>query len=315
MFNVQNVEDILENKLLECLSYLYNKDNHTSIIHILYLRSLIYYNKKEVSCEELSNFLLLELNLSEHLIFNDQNISLTNRYADNCLLNVIDNLIFRHLEVHYNDIRKGIVCGKEIIGELFSKFTDYARKKTRTIKSINKKNIYKYFMLEALNDEFNMTINTFKRFDCFYYEDNHNDFVITFDEECKRYYDLYLKETENTLEKDLEDYIYKNGLLNIKILKRQYKTENGIIDMLGIDEDNNTVIIELKVVSKPRDLLWQINLYRNDLLNIYSKDKLRVVVVSPKLDDSIKKLLPNYCELIEFKKNKNKFTFRKVVEL
>lgn len=313
MYSIQNVEDILEDKLLECLSYRYNKNNHTSIMHILYLRSLIYYNKKEISYEELSSFLLLELNLPEPLIFNDQVISLTNRYADNCLLNVIDNLIFRHLEVHYNDVRKGIVCGKEIIIELFSKFTDYARKKTRTIKSINKKNIYKHFMLEALNNEFNLTINNLKRFDCFYYDNSYKDCITTFDDECTKYYNLYLKETESILEKDLEDYIYKNGLLNIKILKRQYKTDNGIIDMLGVDENNNTVIIELKVVSKPRDLLWQINLYRNDFLKTHSEDKLRVIVVSPKLDDSIKTLLPNYCELVEFKNNKNKFTFRKVV--
>ena len=310
MCTIQNVEDILEDKILDCLSYLYNKDNQTSIIHILYLRSLIYYNKREISCEELSRFLLVELQLSEPLIFNNQHISLTNRYADNCLLNVIDNLIFRHLETHYDDIREGNVCGKEIIIELFSNFSEYARKKTRTIKSINKKSIYKYFMLEALNKEFNIELITFKKFDCFHYK---HDSIITFDDECKKHYNLYLTETENILEKHLEDYIYKNGLLNIKMLKRQYKTKSGIIDMLGVDEDNNTVILELKVVSKPRDLLWQINLYRNDFLQTHSEDQLRVIVVAPKLHDSIKTLLPHYCELIEFKKNKNKFTFRKVV--
>lgn len=308
-----NVEDILERRLLECLSYIYNNDNDSSVIHILYLRALIFYNKKEISCDELLKFMLLELNLPERLIFNNQQISLTNRYDDNCLLNIIDNLIFRHLEVHYNDLRKGTICGKEIIGELFAEFSEYARKKIRAVKSINKKYIYKYFMLEALKNEFNMKINCFKRFDCFYYDDNHNDFVITFDEKCQRYYDLYLKETKNILEKDLEDFICKNGLFNIKILKRQYKTENGIIDMIGVDENNKTIIIELKVVSKPRDLLWQINLYRNDILKTNSEDNIRVIVVSPKLDDSIKKLLPDYCELIEFKKNKNKFTFKKVV--
>lgn len=307
------IEDILEDKILECLAYIYNKNNHTTIMHIVYLRSLIYFDKKEISSEELMEFIIKELNLPNQLTFNGCEISLTNRYDNNCLLNIIDNLIYRHLEVCYNDVRKGLVSGKEIIGDLFLKLSDKVKRKSRTIKDKNKKYILKSLMLTYVNEEFNLEIRTFKRFEGFIYPEEHNDFEVTFDECCNRYYDFYIQQKETILEKHLEDYIYKNGLPDIKILKRQLKTENGIIDMFGIDDKGNNIIIELKVVPKPRDLLWQINLYKNDFLKLYNQNRLRVIVIAPKLDKSIKEHLPEYCELFEFKKNKDKFTFKKVV--
>lgn len=307
------IEDIFENKILEWLSYIYNKSNDISIIYIFYLRACIYYNKEKISTEELTEFLLKELNLPDKLYFDNIEISTSSYYKDNSLLNIVDNLIFRFLERPYNDVRRGLITGKEFILELFKSFIQSTRNKLRGIKYSDKQFLRNYFMLEMLYDEFQLTINPPKLFQGINYPKEHNNFNPTFDEIALRHFNFYIQEKEKPIEKNLEDYICKNGLFDdIKILNRQVKIEHGIIDLIGIDNNNTKIMIELKVTSKPRDLLWQINLYQNDLKKQFKNQHFRIMVVSPPLDESIKSLLPDNCEIVEFKKYKSKYTFKKV---
>lgn len=67
---------------------------------------------------------------------------------------------------------------------------------------------------------------------------------------------------EENLEKDLEEWLEKNPscLLeeNLLIIGRQVTTNLGsTVDLLGIDRDGNTVVIELKRSSVPRETLAQ----------------------------------------------------------
>lgn len=307
------IEDIIEENIMNWLSYRYNEKNHYNIMFIFYYRCHVYYNKKNITLEELTEFLLIELNLPRDLIFNNVNISILNPYNENSLINVINNLFFRYLEMPYNDIRGRSIIGKDFILDLFKKHSDDARSKISKYRNVDKKILYKYFLLNSLTDEFEIKINPPKTFDNISYPQNHEIMNLTWDESIIIYYNDFIKSNEKLIEKDLEKYICKNGLIdNIKILKRQYKTKNGIIDLLGIDENNVHVLIELKVTSKPRDLIWQIQLYENDLKDELKNIHFRTMVVSPKLDNSIKNMLPSNCEIVEFRKLKSKFIFKKV---
>lgn len=305
------IEDQVETELLNWLSYIYQKTDTRSIMYIVYLRSCIYYNKNKITNEELCDFILYELNLPSNFLFNGIKISTISRYSDNSLLNIIDNLVFRYLETSYNDIRRGSISGKEFILELFDKHIRNAKNKTRSIKYYDKQFLTKYFALQQLYDEFNLIVQPPKRFDEVYYPENYNLFIPTLDELCTRHFDTYKIQEEKLIEKELEDYIYKNGLFNIKMLHRQFKIKNGIIDLIGIDENNQHVLIELKVISKPRDLLWQISLYQNEIKEHFKINKHRTIVVCPSLDKTISSLLPKDCEIITFKKNKSNYTFKK----
>ena len=311
MFNTECIEDILENELIKDLQYKYSIDNISRTMLLFFIRSCIYYNQTNLNAEQLVKFLLLELNLPDDLYFKNTKINIY-RYGDNNLFNIMDNFIFRYLDKIYNDIVKGEINGKELVNFYFNKYKEEAKrhfkyKKKKDIK--NYKSVFSFYMLTLLYKDFNCNIMPNKLFDNFTYP---NNFCLSksFDEVYKIAYDNFINTENKFLEKDLEDYICKNGLDDIKIINRQLKVKSGIIDLLGIDSNNKKVLMELKITNRPVGLLWQINAYTEDIKNLYKED-IRTIIVAPQLDKSILNQLPEFVEIYEFTKIKS-FKFKKI---
>ncbi|MDI1495077.1 MAG: hypothetical protein K8823_383 [Cenarchaeum symbiont of Oopsacas minuta] len=92
----------------------------------------------------------------------------------------------------------------------------------------------------------------------------------------------------NNFEIDLEDFLEKNPSIledNLKIIGRQVNaTPHGKIDLLGLDSQNNLVIIEIKKNTAKYDAvaqainyhLWACKLKITDLIHIKGKSKLKI---------------------------------------
>jgi hypothetical protein len=308
---MQCIEDLLEDDLILSLKYLYNKNDNVQTMLIFFIRCFIYFDSTNLSDEQYTEFLLKELNLPKKLIYRNEEISL-GRYGLNSLQNIMDNFIYKYLETPYNDTIRGNILGKEL---LLCYLKNYREKALKTFKYKKKKNIkdyknvFKYILLKNVYDDFSINIQPIKYFDNFNYLDF--ELEITFDEICKNAYNNYIEHEEKLIEKELENYICKYNLDDIRIINRQMKIPSGIIDLLGVDENNKKVLLELKITSRPVGLLWQLNSYTEDIKNIYKED-IRTVVVAPKLDENIFKQIPQQYEIYEFTKKKDKYNFKKI---
>ena len=305
------IEDILEEELIKDLQYKYSTNNVDQTIFIFFIRSYIYYNNSNIDTEKLVKFLLLDLNLPEDLFFNNKKINIY-RYGSNNLFDIMENFIFRYLDKTYDDIIHGKITGRELVNNYYIKYKEDATKHFKYKKKkdiLNYKNVFNYYMLILLYKDFNCNIMKNKLFDNFTYP---NNFILSksLDEIYKVSYDYYIDNLNKFLEKDLEDYICKHGLDDIKIINRQLKVKSGIIDLLGIDSNNMKVLIELKITNRPVGLLWQTISYTEDIKNLYNEE-IRTIVVAPKLEKSIFDQLPDFVEVYEFTKNKI-FKFKKV---
>lgn len=91
-------------------------------------------------------------------------------------------------------------------------------------------------------------------------------------------FETYLENNPNLIEKDL------------KIIQRQKRTFYGVIDLFCEDTQNKKVIIELKLNPK-MDSIAQLGKYIVALIKEgYEKENLRAILVSPKIDESIKQV-------------------------
>ena len=308
------VEDILEQDIINNLKYIYNKTIDNQVMLIFFIRYFIYYNDYNLVNDKAIFFLLKELNLPKDLKYMNEPISMSG-YENNNMKNIMDNLIFRYLDKFYDDPIKGHISGYDLLKSYFIKYTESTKKilKGKRNKINNYEYVYKYLMLENVYNDFLLQVQPFKRFNNFEYPEYHNDFEITFDEFCQRYYNDYIINEEKLVEKELEDYLFKNNFENIKFIDRQVKIKSGIIDLLGIDDNEMKVLIELKVNPRPKDLIWQLSAYRKDLIEIY-KTNIRTIAICPKLNKNILDQIPKEYEIYEFTKlkYKNEYKFIKI---
>jgi len=311
------LEDVLEQKIVENLNYMYGKENIDQTMMIFFLRAMIYYNKTDICDNEYLDFLIKELNMPESdiLVMNGVEISKNRYYRPFSLANIMDCFIFYYLESFTTDETGNRVPKKQILLKIFNRFKETVDKtfKYERKHSPYYKERYQYCMLKELYSEFLITVNSPKRIEGLEYPANHNDFELTLDERCQRYYLLYNQKHKKFTEKDLETYIYTNPSVigNIKSLHRQYKVRSGVIDLFGEDKNGNKVVIELKTKKRPKDLIWQLKAYTEDIKKIYS-GKVRTIAITPPLDVNIVSQLKKMdCELIYFYKIKNQLTFKK----
>lgn len=305
------IEDILEIDLLKDLKYIYNKADDNQTMLLFFLRACIYWRTEKISNEQYISFLIKELNIPNDIIYNGIKIS-KNPYDNNNLQNIMDSFIFYYLERTHNDPIRGKIIGRELIHIYYTKYLEGIQRRFRNKKSKIKdyKHVSQYCMLLDVYNDFDLSLQPVKRFSHYEYPKYHNDVILSFDECCQIYYNEYIKNKENILEKDLEDYICRNNFKDIRITNRQLKVQSGIIDLFGIDSNDIKVLIELKVNTRPKDLIWQLQAYTDDLKEHYNK--LRTIVITPKLDINIQKQIPKEFEIYEFKKNKNSYSFKKV---
>jgi len=151
-------------------------------------------------------------------------------------------------------------------------------------------------------------------------------------------YNLYIKKTKNKLvsaieqpfktEQEFESYLMKTkGIFSdIFILKRQINAGRDILDMVGVDKDNNIVIIENKNIQVAENVLPQILRYAiwaetnpdsiramwlesenrpEDIEIDWDKINVRIIILAPSVKLTVPRLLQkiNYnVELVEVKR-------------
>jgi predicted RecB family endonuclease len=79
-------------------------------------------------------------------------------------------------------------------------------------------------------------------------------------------------------ERDIEDYLWSSPeslkwrpIELVKWLKRQYEVPSGILDLLGVAQDGNLVVVEVKNVSIDASALTQVSRYASDIQKIARK--------------------------------------------
>ncbi len=88
-------------------------------------------------------------------------------------------------------------------------------------------------------------------------------------------------------EKDMVDFAVKHPEIieeGLRIIKREAPTPYGYIDLVGIDKDGNTVILEFKRVTATLSAVLQLSRY----VSYYEKvtgNKLRAILVAPGITD------------------------------
>ena len=103
-------------------------------------------------------------------------------------------------------------------------------------------------------------------------------------------------------EKDMVDYVQSNPDIleeGLKVVKREAPTPYGFIDLIALDREGNTVIMEFKRRTATVSTVLQLSRYIK-YYSKYNKEKLRGVIVAPKITDEALLLLKNMG--FEFKK-------------
>lgn len=315
------MEDILEQRICKHLSQMYNKNNIQQVMRIFFLRCMIYYNKPEVNTAECLDFLIRELNLPDCDMYEFEGEKISKKYIHNpySFENIMDNLIFSHMEtLEKNEIGE-IVLKRDILKKIFMRYKDVVDKKYKYEKKSSPyyKERYCYSLLQELYKDFSLNISPPTRIKGLKYPPNHNDSSPTFDEYCQRYYLYYKSQNKKLTEEELEQYLCLHpeafDIDGFKIIKRQYKVNSGVVDLIGQDADGNKFLVELKVSKRPKDLMWQLRAYKDDLEKIY-KEEIYPVAVTPPLDESILiQLKKMNCRLYYFYLDKDELVLKRQV--
>jgi hypothetical protein len=107
-----------------------------------------------------------------------------------------------------------------------------------------------------------------------------------------------LSDTGRKEKEDLEVWIKSNPIIlghNLIIIGEQVRTKSGPLDLLAIDDQGNTVIVELKRERLPREVIAQAIDYAADI-DTYSIDKLSEICHSYRgksLEETIEEGFPN----------------------
>lgn len=92
-------------------------------------------------------------------------------------------------------------------------------------------------------------------------------------------------------EKLLESYIAHNIEIvekGMKLIGTQVKVKDGIIDILAKDKNGIDCIIELKIRTNDKNLIWQSAYYQSEI-----EEEVRVITLAPSYDEVISKALQN----------------------
>lgn len=258
-----NYESEIDEILSEKLQNFYGVKNFSIAYRIFLIRFLIenikppYEKYKQYDKLELERlmlrFLISELNLplvNGKLFYKGVEIKLYHS-SENSLANILDNWMFQNT---FEQNKKGETVLKiDLIKQEFEKILSDAKKMTKIKKSHPYYyDVLKYNSLILLDNTYDIKPNSLQRIEGFIYGADHNDYAATLEEKYAR---LACASGINThtnklTEEKLEDYLVANlhqiedGLT---LVGRQLVINNGRLDILAKDKNNNYCIIELKV--------------------------------------------------------------------
>lgn len=301
-----NYESEIEEVLTRQLSFKYGVEDEDVLYRYLKLRFKCIKTLKKNEDEQVAfaKFLLEELNISEYT-YKQEPISFYSSF-NNSITSIVQNLDFRANSILIVDENKNKCTFKTYIESLLNKINKEAEAKS---KHYIKDKYYKYHLqynrITILNEHFKIkAIEDVPMIDGF----KQDLLKVSFEEKCLRYIHASNFNTNNIKtikEEDLEDFLYYNLELieeGLKPIKRQFEIDEGKIDILAQDKNNNYVIVELKI-SNDKHLIWQSLYYPLSIKKQLKINSVRMITVCPSYPNYIKEplsLLPGV-EMFEYK--------------
>lgn len=277
-----NYEVEVEEILLENLKSKYGITDEKMLY--LYLKLRYYFIFKTDNIEDKKqfiNFILSELNIVDYQ-YKDITFT-TYTSSENSYSNIIENFEYElYGRLHRDNLNNEILDMYKIEQNYINIIKDYSSKKSKKItKDIFQDKYILFYQLEKLNELFQVNkINEVKTLKYFNQEDK-----ISLEMELDRYIKSSLINTSNLntiTETDLEKFLIKNLNLiepNLRYIDRQYQLEEGRIDILAKDKNNQIVIIELKIAADKK-LIWQCLYYPKEIAK-KTNSKIRMIAIAP----------------------------------
>lgn len=295
-----NYESELNYLFLDKLKEKFSIEQDDVCVRYFVLRFMIaYYGDKDLKynrLRKLAVFLLEELNIpifdNTYTIYKGTKVPIA--YAGG---QSVENIIIDW------EFRASIYDIKDEKGNVFE-YADYLDKKWNEIKRYGENRAKKYkntlyylsFVkkncLEMLNSLYGVEANSTSQLEGFEYPDNHNIFKRNMEEIYEmEVHPIKLRDykTRSITENDLEKYLKSNLDLieeGLKYVGSQVAIDNGRIDILARDVQNNYVIIELKV-NEDKELIWQSLYYPMKLKEKERVNSVRMITLAPEYPSHI----------------------------
>lgn len=283
--DIVNYESEVESLLKEHLTNYYGIEENW--FEFLLCKYIIHYNKKVQKPDnyELIRFIFSELKISYDFnsVSYKQSIIPFYEQLNQSIGNIIVNYYLSE-NFCFDNIKNYISKGKA-----------YARKNIIVPKTHTYYKIYKKaFLMQYIESVYDVSYKRIKQINGFEYDLSFESRSI--DDMYKWYLEDYDKEKQPYLltESLLENYLFKNlSVLNedLKPVDKQTiigENEDGRLDIWARDSKSNNVLIECKIISNPKDLLWQCVNYPSFFKETYNQDISKIIVVSPPMKDSLK---------------------------
>lgn len=266
-------EDELEEVLWNSLKEKFNILDDFKLFKYLYTRYFIIYKKNKVeNPKDFFKYIFKELNIID-FTYKDNELKFSGN--ENNLNNVLSNWILHY----FNDVSNDEI--KEI--------TSFALHNTKDLKnSFQYCNYLLFFKLQKLNSLFEVNLKNAPKIEGFRQKNNKNL-------ENKLSFLLDIEDNSTTFIKEhlLEDYLIEHlDLIEEGLIyqSRQYQLDDGKIDILAKDKNDNLVIIELKIKVDKR-IIWQCLYYPKELKKIYPNKNIRMITIIPTYPNELKSTL------------------------
>lgn len=266
-------------------NYSIKKDTYKYLI-LRYMFSFEIPFFETISFDSLGDFLLAENNLRYPLVYKKD-------YIDKSIIgNIAKNILF---EILKEDSQKLSI---DFINNTYAAiYKESLAKNSKFRKHTSYKDRVLYSSLCALNKIFDISYSSFYKMDNLDYPEDYNEFERFREEKLESYIDSYKTEDSPFLyisEKDLENFLRKNLFKiedGLEFISAQEEIKDGVIDILAKDKSRTYVLIELKINKDDTRVIWQSLYYPEEFKKERKVSNVRMMVVSPRLNDSIYSVL------------------------
>lgn len=274
-----NYEEEVKKILINELQKKFNIYDEQILYLYLKIRYYIIYNEKDILDKvKFVKYLLKELNIVD---FTYKNISFSMHEDENNYSNIIDDFEYTYYKKDYLDkITNKTISMKEKENDVLLKLEQI------NIKNKKDKNFKIFYQLTKLNELFSISINKISNLKDFHQQED--DILENKLQQYIKLKDISMNNIQSISENDLEDYLIQNLNLienGLKYLTRQYVLDEGRIDILAEDINNNLVIIELKV-EEDKKIIWQ-SIYYPMQMKKKTNRNIRMILIAPKYSNYI----------------------------
>lgn len=307
MISEINYENEISEKLINALSLKFNIEDKYILYRYLILRNECLHPStiKNNDISIFAKFILEELEI-ECLRYKESKINLISGFP-NSIFNIIEDWNFRYKIDFIKDEYGNLIAFNKYINNNILIINKLAKKETNKYKIKLKKEVILFYKLKYLNELFKINeINDVPKLEGFNYNDNLNS--IPLEVQLNRYVhasNFYTSNLSSITEEDFELFLFSH--LNeiedgLRPVERQVIIEEGRIDILAKDCNNELVILELKITDD-KHLIWQSLYYPDMIKEKYKVNRVRMMTVCPSYPNYIMKPLSkiNYVEIFEYK--------------